>query len=314
MSIINARKFVFECYGLPHTEGPLPLGLPSSLNKENLDDIWGVRKHHVQYVVSFKSDGHRRVMGWTKTLAFNMGREGDAACKIPWKVHALAYDGTLLDCEFMDKMIIIHDAISVNGHNIRTKPYHYRLQLANTWLKMTTSRTSELPSGFSTIIKDVKIHHFDDYCIFVKPIWDHMKPQECFDWGAKYFPVDGLVYTPLTREVPKYRSLEMFKWKPKDRITIDFLVRSVPGNTKLMQLLVVNEDNKLTHFQTVPFRCKANLRIHSDQIYETKWIPEAKQWQLELHRDQRKLPNALLTVQRTIQNITEDIQLVDLVP
>lgn len=311
-----ARDFVFSEYGLEPDKGPLPLGQPSSLLKADLPRLRGVDpEHYVQYVVSPKADGDREVLGWFKwkdqSVAFHMNRKGRAkklpvALQYPKKALFL---GTLLDAEMItvgDRVQVwIFDVISINGHNVRDRAYHFRLAGAVGWLQSLMGADT-LPAPKAVLpVPRVSIGGWD---LFVKPIWALEHLDRARAW--KHLADDGMVFTPLTKAVSTYRSREVFKWKPLQKHTVDFLVRSVPGQPQWMDLMVTDEQNRTVPYVRVPLRSDDPL-LKTNTIYECRWEGSEKTWYVHKVRADKEAPNAKFTADATCQNIVENLALDD---
>ena len=316
-----ARDFVFSEYGLEPDKGPLPMGQPSSLLKSDLPCIRGVDPdHYVQYVVSPKADGDREVLGWFKwkqqRVSFHMNRKGRAK-KLPITLkfqtadeerQKALYMGTLFDAEMVtvgDRVQVwIFDVISINGHNLRDKSYHFRLAGAVGLLQNLGTNTLLAPKAVLTVPR-VSVGAWD---LFVKPIWalEHLGCAR--SW--KHLTEDGMIFTPLTKSVSTYRSREVFKWKPVQKHTVDFLVRSIPGQPEWMDLFVTDEKNQTVPYVRVPLRSDDPL-LKSNSIYECRWADSEKTWYVHKLRLDKEAPNAKFTADATCQNIAENLSLDD---
>jgi hypothetical protein len=105
---------------------------------------------------------------------------------------------------------------------------------------------------------------------------------------------DGVIFTPVDEPVRMGTHRTLFKWKPFDRITIDFLVKD--GG------FFIQHEGKMLKVQDFG---------DGDGIYEcfydgVKWIPEKK-------RTDKSHPNNKRTYERTMINIQENIKFCELV-
>jgi hypothetical protein len=325
-----AKQFVFGVYGLDDlstSEKCIPMGLPTSLMKKDLPTVWGsVIDHYCQYVVSPKANGSRELLGWfgwnQTQVAFMMNRSGRAK-KITWKVHSAAWHGTLLDAEVIQedgKMYVwVFDALMVNGNSVRLKPYHLRLAAAHTFLQDLPAPQDQWNSNpLHTVLEHHYFVHVSPTCwVSVKPIWYHTDVIHAMKWAnvQQGLPEDGMVYTPLTKAAPMYRSMFVFKWKEAKKHTIDFLVQSVPSQSQSMDLFVSDIKGKHSHYARVPLRCDdPTTAVQPNRIYECRWDILEKTWYIHLRRDDKLTPNARFTADRTCGNIQEGLTLQDLVP
>lgn len=326
-----ARKFIFTAYGQAEPAvvpgrppPPLPMGLPAPLRRKDLDTVWGTGAHYTQYVVSPKADGERVLVGWFRwvggktDVGFTADRRGGAR-KIPWPVHAAAFEGTLLDCELIDQQIWVFDAIMVHGHDLRNAAYHARLVAALTFLTQLGARTApmEAPPATSVLASHALACAYvcpdDRWSVAVKPIWYHTHVVDAVKWARQIpaFREDGLVYTPVTRSVGVYSCPEVFKWKPLH--TVDFLVRAVPDSPGDMELFAVDEAGVLVHFAVVPLRCAhPETPVMPGAVYECAWRDNT--WVIERRREDKTLPNARFTADETCKTIAENVRFEDLIP
>lgn len=97
---------------------------------------------------------------------------------------------------------VIHDAVLVRGENVTQMPLTDRLAKAKSVVR-TIVRTAKSPFGL--VVKT-------------------MTPLEEFEKVPTEYPyeTDGLVFTPVNEPIRTGTHETMFKWKPRDRITIDF--------------------------------------------------------------------------------------------
>jgi hypothetical protein len=120
--------------------------------------------------------------------------------------------------------------------------------------------------------------------------------------------VDGLVFTPV-REMVKIGTHEtMFKWKPKEKNTVDFLVRR---DDEGIWRLYVQEKGKLMMESTLPPVDIPWLR--DGMIVECEFMENdvPMWWRPIMERKDKTYPNNRRTFYRTIVNIREDIKMKD---
>ena len=326
----RCRALVFDAYGITENTGPdapLPMGLPTSLNRAALRTVWGGQP---QYVVSPKADGQRMVVGFMDHVAFTMNRANKCAQFASWQPHAGAWRGTVLDVEWVTteqrgRVLWIFDVLCIHGHNIRGRAYHHRLAAARLFLQEWSSHQKgpvwvDWPAPARGAVPDahlprgLRIDAFTVWC--VKPVWYHTQVQEAYSWaltlGPLWLVADGLVYTPVSRSVATFRSLEVFKWKPVERQTVDFLVQRVPHAPQDMELLVLDDVHQLTPFARVPLRSDLRGELRPGSVYECRW--ENNTWIIHMARADKTEPNALFTAKRTCDDIAENLRLEDLMP
>lgn len=334
------HAFVFDSYDLPapirvqDRAIVLPMAQPVSLSRKNLPTIWGADPAHYRtYVVGPKANGTRKGLGWMKydgnDVRFQVDMAGQAA-KLDWDCHAHAYAKTFLDVEHIECKGIhyywIIDALMIHGHKVRQYPLLSRLALAKLFLEETrfpTRRWEHVPAH------DILQHHVY-YCptqttfLAIKPIFYHVDALSAFAWakqmGASGFSEDGLVYTPATQSASVFRSESMFKYKDQSHQTMDFHIQSVmkqsPDDEQMMDMFVVeqNDTSHLIHYARAPLRADdEKTPIRSRAIYECRWDMDLKSWFIVRARPDKAAPNARETVERTMQNIGENMRRHELV-
>jgi len=138
----------------------------------------------------------------------------------------------LLDCEYMPelKKYMVFDALIIDNKDISGEPLEVRVKdisKYNLVAKLNTKSLSKSPSksqskspSKSTITIQEKKQHIPTEKI---TIFDLSKTV----YKAKYpYELDGLIYTPIDKG---YFS-KVYKWKPQEMNTVDFLVRQSPSN------------------------------------------------------------------------------------
>jgi hypothetical protein len=108
------------------------------------------------------------------------------------------------------------------------------------------------------------------------------------------YKIDGLVFTPVSDCIKSGTHETMFKWKPRSKITIDFLIRG-------RELYIQERGNLIKKCELYgPCDCP------DDSIIECEYGDVG--WQFVKRRTDKSYPNNHRTYLRTIVNIREDIQ------
>jgi hypothetical protein len=243
------------------------------------------------YMVCEKTDGVRYM------LVCFISADGNKVCAITDRAFKAFYlsltiprqtilDGELVDTKDGKSLYMVYDAVQVNGTDLRREPLTERLEKA-----------TKVVRG---IIKSAK----NPVEVRVK----RMLPLEAI--GAlpalDSFPyeTDGIVLTPVLEPIRIGTHETMFKWKPRDRITIDFSLQNwhpVNGWD-----LCVQDRGEL--YQEAALYPSSTLKDAAPGAivecgYGTKgWYP------VKLRTD-KTYPNNRRTYARTIVNIKENIQL-----
>ena len=181
---------------------------------------------------------------------------------------------TLLDGELLGNTFIIHDAVWIQGEDLREKNLTERLSKAHAVSKAI------LPTPN------------------LKVTCKKMIPYENISQLVLGKETDGVIFTPVNEPIRMGTHRTLFKWKPRERITIDFYLK----NGKFC----IQHDTKMLVVQQYP--------EHGDKegIYECKFDGDI--WEPILKRTDKSHPNNKRTFERTIVNIRENIQFCELVP
>jgi hypothetical protein len=159
------------------------------------------------YFVCEKTDGVRHLLASTEEGVFLINR---AFFIEPVKIRVpkdTLLDGELVKTKAGKSLFVIHDAVRVKGENLTSQPLNYRLDAARKAVKGII-KTAQAP--FEIRVKTMYL------------------------WGSEQLPAlnsyeyetDGLVLTPINEPIRMGTHETMFKWKPKERITIDFELRN----------------------------------------------------------------------------------------
>ena len=258
-----------------------------------------------EYVVCEKTDGERYMLVATmfednkKCLFVNRAFDMiDVSINLPKK----AYEGTILDGELYENTLMVYDALLINGVPVGHLDLYKRLVEAE------------------NISKQIIYMTFNKYRLKIKNFWA-MKDFEYFMF--EYLPkveqkVDGLVFTPVYEPVRLGTHETMFKWKPREKNTVDFQMKKgmtfegvgKPGQP--VWKLYVQERGKLFFESEFPVSRMDEPWFEDGAIVEcmyVTWEPGALWWKPLKRRRDKTHPNNRRTFYRTIVNIKEDIQM-----
>lgn len=169
-----------------------------------------------EYVVCEKTDGERHMMvalmfeGKKKCLfvnrAFNM-------FEVPINLKKAAYEGTILDGELYDNTLMVYDAVLVNGESVWDAHLMRRLEAAR------------------GLMKSIIYMKSDKWRLKCKTFYQMRDFEKFMD---EYLPtvqqkIDGLVFTPVNEPIRIGTHETMFKWKPQEKNTVDFLMKKEPS-------------------------------------------------------------------------------------
>ncbi|NBX48748.1 hypothetical protein EBT25_02180 [bacterium] len=192
---------------------------------------------------------------------------------------------TVLDGELMpDDKFLVYDAVMLSGENVMMLPLTERLRKAQ---KMC-----------SVILKTV-----GNPWVKVKPMYPLGEIQKVFDTLSP--ENDGLIFTPIEEPVRMGTHETLFKWKPREHITIDFLcdVDATVDGAPVMGLFIQGP----TYITTL-----TGLTAGGDPTRFKGKIVECGYgecgWYIIKERPDKTHPNNRRTYERTLVNIRENIQ------
>lgn len=261
---------------------------------------------HGEYMVCEKTDGERHMMvalmfeGNKKCLfvnrAFNM-------FEVSINLKKSAYEGTILDGELYEDTLMVYDAVLVCGKSVWNNTLTERLESSRTLIKSIIQMKSD-----KYRIKSKTFHHMRDFESFMDDYLPTVKQV-----------VDGLVFTPVNEPIRLGTHETMFKWKPQDKNTVDFMMKKEPSHEtpgavpgRPVWRLYIQEKGKLFFESEIPFnRIEDEPWFEDGAIIECKYITdESPMWWRPIKRRYDKThPNNRRTFYRTIVNIKENIQM-----
>lgn len=242
-----------------------------------------------EYLVCEKTDGVRHMLvsceheGKRVTVLVNR-----AFAMTP--VSTMIPRGTILDGELVElkaggtrPVFLVYDSVVVKGTDVRRQPLTARLEAARNLLKSVVRSTKD---PFEIRVKTM---------IPLKDFATGLPPLDSFPWVT-----DGLVFTPVHDPIRMGTHETMFKWKPRDRITIDFLVRN--GRELFVQ-------DRGTEYKEAELHRPQTQQFPDGSILECGYGDLG--WTVEKIRTDKTYPNNRRTYFRTLVNLREDIQLAE---
>ncbi len=231
-----------------------------------------------EYLVCEKTDGVRHFL-----VAFDDAGEKKVALvnrsfAATYYKYTLPKD-TLLDGELVTRtsdqklVFLVHDAVMIRGESLIDAPLTERLDKARALCRTIISKTP-----FVTMVKTMY------------PLGEIAKLDE-----KSHFVTDGLIFTPVNEPIRTGTHETLFKWKPREHITIDFLIKN---NTDLY----IQERGRLIQEASTLQKEK----YPDDTIVECDYGPDG--WRIIKVRTDKTYPNNRRTFLRTIVNLREDIQ------
>ena len=267
--------FVHKAWRLPEgsTDNWFPGPQPVSIERRHFPLL-----KKSEYLVCEKTDGVRHLL-----VAFEADGEKKVALvnrsfAATYHKYTLPKD-TLLDGELVTRqsdnktVFLVHDAVMIRGESLIDQPLTERLDKARALCRTILSK-----SPFVTIVKTMV------------SLADIGKIEK------SHYVTDGLIFTPVNEPIRTGTHETLFKWKPREHITIDFSIHN--GKELYIQergRLIY--EASLQHEQTLP----------DGTIVECDYGPVG--WRVVKVRTDKTYPNNRRTFLRTIVNLREDIQL-----
>ena len=291
-------KFIQHVWGSKeYFPGPQPI----SIERKHFPILKGV-----EYVVCEKTDGERYMMVALtydgKPKCFFVNRAFDMF-EVKINLNKKAYDGTILDGELYDNTLMVYDAILVNGALVGQFNLDERLAAAEDMMKCIIYMKYDKHR-----LKMKTFHMMKDFKVFMDEYLPTVQQK-----------IDGLVFTPMHDPIRLGTHETMFKWKPQEKHTVDFLMkrepsRETPGFKAGVPTwrLYVQEKGKPVFESELPFnRMEDEPWFEDGAIVECKYITweEPMWWRPLKRRTDKTHPNNRRTFYRTIVNIKENVQM-----
>ena len=290
-------KFIHTVWGSKdYFPGPQPI----SIEYKHFPILKGA-----EYVVCEKTDGERYMM---VALTY----EGKRKCffvnrsfkmfEVPINLKKSAYEGTILYGELYDGTLMVYDAVRVNGESVWDLNLMKRLEAARGLMKSIIYMKSD-----KWRLKCKTFHEMRDFEKFMDVYLPTVQQK-----------MDGLVFTPVNEPIRLGTHETMFKWKPQEQNTVDFLMkreptRETPGFKKGPPAwrLYVQEKGKLFFESEIPQSKMDEPWFEDGAIVECKYITweEPMWWKPIKRRTDKTYPNNRRTFYRTIVNIKDNIKI-----
>lgn len=267
------NSLIHRAWGTPEHESWFPGPQPVSIERRH----FSILKRN-EYLVCHKMDGTRHLLvsfeidGTKKVALVNR------AFHVTYVTYTLPRD-TVLDGELVRRndgkdVFLVHDAVMVRGEDLKNLSLIERLDKARACVRSILTKTP-----FVTIVKTMV------------PLTEiHTLKEEPYE-------TDGLIMTPIHEPVRSGTHETMFKWKPRERITIDFSVQNG-------EELYIQERGRLIHGAYMTSREK---KYPDGTIVECDYSDLG--WRVVKVREDKTYPNNRRTFFRTLVNLREDIQL-----
>jgi hypothetical protein len=205
------------------------------------------------------------------------------------------YDGTILEGELYEESVfMVYDALLACGKYIGQLDFLERL-----------AHIEEVKKALTVLAYDpIKIqiktfHLLKDFKTFMDVYLPTVTQK-----------VDGLVFTPVQTCVKIGTHETMFKWKPRDKNTIDFQMKK---KGDLWRLYVQERGKLVFESELRAHQVPDESWVEEDAIVECQYMfqDEPMWWKPLMRRRDKTFPNSRRTFYRTLVNIKEDIKMED---
>ena len=269
MGIIRTLNRLWDAKDVAGFPGPQPI----SIERRHLHLL-----QENEYYVGFKNDGERYALGVVKyddrymCVLINRNLEVQL---IKARCTKHMYSGTLLDCELIDKTLVVFDCPAHCGTSLKQATFEERMSA----IKSSCEALQE-QCEFTVQCKE-----------FV-----NLKTSKEFLQRQAEENTDGIILMPNKAIVQQGTHSTMFKLKPKHKNTVDFFI-----SNKKPQL---QNGGKLVNTRT-----KVNLNdLDCEQkIVECEFVGD-NTWSALSIRNDKNMPNSTYTFKKTLVNIEEDIK------
>lgn len=273
------------------THGIFPGSQPVSIERKHFKTLCSQ-----PYVVCEKTDGVRcMLLAFTfegRKMCVCINRALDMfLCPLNFRKSVYEENGTILEGElYKDETFMIYDALTVCGKGVGHMNFIDRLEHIEGLMKLLT------PLKYDPIKLQIKkFHLLTDFKTFMEDYLPTVSQE-----------MDGLIFTPVKTWVKTGTHETMFKWKPRDKNTIDFQMKWVDDRWKLY----VQEKGKLV-FESMLYPDQVPEWVQDGAIVECQYMFEDSPmwWKPLKARTDKTFPNSRRTFYRTLVNIREDIKM-----
>ena len=266
----------------------LPGPNPVSIERKDFEKL-----KNMNYVIAEKTDGVRFVMFFCRVFGFKIccivNRSLDVFLFPFRNIPRVLFQGTVYDGEIcVDKstgkfVFLVFDAVMVSGVAVGQLNLYDRLKAA---LRSITEFKPDAEDPAELRFKGVV------------PLNAPMLIKQHLKQVSSIYETDGVILTPVDETVIYGRHMNMFKLKPTGKHTVDFIVLNSNGelgvfNPKTRSNVRVGQ---LSHGKIPDF----------GTVVECSYVT-GDAWRLVTIRSDKKYANDVLTFEKTLLNIRENI-------
>jgi len=296
-------------YSVKGNDLQFPAPQPVSIEKKDF-----IKLEKYKYYTSLKLDGVRFI------LYFIRDRNNVNQCILInralnlYSIHINAeqniFNGTLLDGEVIFNKetnqwdFVIHDALLLCGNKINKLTHSTRLNDTRCCIEsFIVKNDNSSPNTLNLTVKD--FYPFEDFKTFISDVYDKSNNN------------DGIIFMPENLPVISGTQYSMLKWKPENKHTFDFLLKETDFGFEayvfhLCNLnIFANIHSKIEEGKEFIGKLKQLNNYKNECIVECTFDKEKNNFIPILVRTDKTHPNSLRTIERTLFNISENIQIED---
>lgn len=283
-------------------EAQFPCPQPVSIERKDFEKL-----KTYEYFVGVKNDGVRYIMFFTTDKT---NRKLCILCDRSLNFYTIdivgddsIYNGTLFDGELVcngdNYSYVIYDSVYMCGNRVNKNNF--------------ASRLAEIDCCVKTLIDPIKTNVVS---IETKTFYKLTDFVNFLDDYEKHKNKDGIIFMPNNLPVLNGTQFSMFKWKPSDKHTVDFLIKE---ETNKDLSAYVYHQQKITKFANIKYSSESGKdfvdKYHqldnkkNECILECLFVKENQNFSPILIRTDKNYPNSLRTIERTLFNAEENIQL-----
>lgn len=284
-----------------------PAPQPISIEKKHFEKLKkfeyfvGNKDDGVRYIMMFirdKHQAHQCILCDRNLKFYKVKINGDDTI-----FHNTLFDGELIHNGNGNYNFIVFDSVTICGNSIKKNTFDKRLVDIDFCIKTLINPYNE-NGNFKITSKT--FYKVKDFNTFIESSYNTNDNS------------DGIIFVPVKLPVLNGTQFSMFKWKPKNKHTVDFLIK--PNNSNL-EAHVYNK-GVISKFANILSSTpqglkfiedfnKLNVENKTECIIECLYSPENKNFTPVMIREDKSHPNSLSTVERTIFNSQENITIED---
>ena len=283
-----------------------PAPQPVSIEKKDFSKFTSYK-----YTVALKLDGTRFLMYFIKDKHNNnyciLINRALQFFTIEMNAENTIYNGTIIDGELIkidnQWTFMVHDAVLICGNKINKLTHTNRLN--DTKMCLESFIANNPANTVNICIKE--FYPFEDFTNFIDNVYNKNIDRS-----------DGIIFMPDKLPVISGTQYSMLKWKPPTKHTFDFLVNEIDVGleAKIFHMGKMNTfakiHNNTEQGKVFITKTKEFADYKNECIVECTFNKEQQNFEPILIRTDKTHPNSLRTIERTLFNINENINIEDI--